>query len=176
MKIESTAFTQDDLQGFLDEMMDRERMLLAERLEQASARLSRIGPRIKAGGGNGEWSDHEVLAHVAVLSKFYGVLVHKITSGQVDEVNLLGNTNLRDAAGEQMAQIPPEELLRMVLTDHARTAKLLRTVDVSALRREVKTETRRMVTAEYLARFPLINHLEQHVAQLEKSLGGAPLS
>jgi hypothetical protein len=173
MKIESTAFTQTDLQGFLDEMLDRERILLAGRLERASERLSRIGPLIKAGGGEDEWSDHEVLAHIAVLSKFYGVLVHKITSGQVDEVNMLGNTNLRDAAGEQMAQIAPEELLRMILTDHARTAKLIRTVDVSALRREVKTETGRMVTAEYLARFPLINHLEQHVGQLEKSLGAA---
>jgi hypothetical protein len=170
MKIESTAFTQDDLQGFLDEMMDRERLLLAERLERASERLSRIGARIPAGGGDVEWSDHEVLAHIAVLSKFYGVLVHKITSGQVDEVNLLGNTNLRDAAGEQMAQIAPDQLLQMIQADHARTAKLLRTVEVSALRREVKTETGRMVTAEYLARFPLVNHLEQHVTQLEKNL------
>jgi hypothetical protein len=58
----------------------------------------------------------------------------------------------------------------MIQADHARTAKLLRTVEVGALRREVKTETGRMVTAEYLARFPLINHLEQHVAQLERSL------
>jgi hypothetical protein len=170
MKIESTAFTQADLQGFLDEMLDRERMLLADRLEQASERLSRIGPLVKPGGGEDQWTDHELLAHIAVLSKFYGVLVHKITSGQLDEVDLLGNTNLRDAAGEQMAQIEPAELLRMIQADHARTAKLLRTVEVSALRREVKTETGRMLTAEYLARFPLINHLEQHVAQLERSL------
>jgi hypothetical protein len=170
MKIESTAFTQADLQRFLDEMLDRERTLLADRLEGASERLLRIGPLVKAGAGEGEWSDHEVLAHIAVLSKFYGVLVHKITSGQVDEVSLLGNTNLRDAAGEQMAQIAPEELLRMILADHARTAKLIRTVEVSALRREITTETGRLVTAEYLARFPLINHLEQHVSQLEKSL------
>jgi hypothetical protein len=170
MKIESTAFTQADLQSFLDEMLDRERILLADRLERASERLSRIGPLVSKGGGEDEWTDHEVLAHIAVLSKFYGVLVHKITSGQVDEVDLLGNTNLRDAAGVQMAQIEPAELLRMVQADHARTAKLLRTVEVSALRREVKTETGRMVTAEYLARFPLINHLEQHVSQLEKGL------
>jgi Mycothiol maleylpyruvate isomerase N-terminal domain len=169
MKIESTAFTQADLQGFLDEMLDRERMLLADRLERASERLARIGALIRAGSGEDQWTDHEVLAHIAVLSKFYGVLVHKITSGQLDEVDLLGNTNLRDAAGEQMAQIEPAELLKMIQADHARTAKLLRTVEVSALRREVKTETGRMVTAEYLARFPLINHLEQHVAQLEKS-------
>ncbi len=170
MKIESTAFTQADLQGFLDEMLDRERMLLADRLERASERLSRIGRLVKAGVGEDQWTDHELLAHIAVLSKFYGVLVHKITSGHLDEVDLLGNTNLRDAAGEQMAQIEPAELLRMIQADHARTAKLLRTVEVSALRREVKTETGRMVTADYLARFPLINHLEQHVAQLENSL------
>jgi hypothetical protein len=171
MKIESTAFTQAELQGFLDEMLDRERMLLADRLERASGRLDRIGPLITSGHGEDEWSNHEVLAHIAVLSKFYGVMVHRITSGKLDEVNLLSNTNLRDVAGEQMAQTDPAELLRMVLGDHARTAKLIRTVEVSALRREVKTETGRMVTAEYLARFPLINHLEQHVEQLEKALG-----
>src|SRR5713226_3197976 len=99
MKIESTAFTQADLQGFLDEVLDRERMLLADRLERASERLSRIGRLVKAGGGEDQWTDHELLAHIAVLSKFYGVLVHKITSGQLDEVDLLGNTNLRECGG-----------------------------------------------------------------------------
>jgi hypothetical protein len=174
MKIESTAFTQADLQSFLDQQLERERNALADRLENASARLARIGPKIKAGSGGESWSEHEVLAHIAVLSKFYGVMVHKVASGQVAEIDMLGNTNLRDEAGEQMAAIEPPELLRMIETDHARTAKLLRTIEPAALRREAKVVGGRPVTAvsaEFLARYPLINHLEEHVEQLERALG-----
>src|ERR1700732_41685 len=98
MKIESTAFTLNDVQSFLNIQVDRERGLLSDRLERASTRLAKLAPRIKAGSGDDTWSDHEVLAHIAVLSKFYGVLVHRISSGQVTEVDLLGNVNLRDVA------------------------------------------------------------------------------
>ena len=171
MKIESTAYTRADLDNFLDELLDRERLVLADRLERASARLAEVGPRIKAGRGEGAWSDHEVLAHIAGLSKYYGVIVHRISSGQVSEVDLLGATNLRDVTIDQMAQIEPPELLRMTLADHARTVNLLRTVDASALRREAKDAGGRSVSAEFLVRLPLINHLEEHVDQLERSLG-----
>ena len=171
MKIESTAFTRDDVEQFLDEMLDHDRNLLADRLETASARLAALGPRIKEGRGETEWSHHEILAHIAVLSKFYGVLVHKISSGQMSEIDLLQNVNLRDVAGEQMAQIEPAELLRMTLADQARTLKLLRTVEPSALRRKAKLENGEMMSADEVARLPLVNHLEMHVDQLERALG-----
>src|SRR5229473_8269372 len=174
MKIESTTYTQADLQSFYEDLFERERNILADRLERVSARLARIGPAIKAGPGDSddsEWSDHEVLAHIAGLSKFYGVLIHRISSGQVDEVDLLSGTNLRDAAVEQLAQVVPSELLRNTLADHARTVKLLRTVEAASLRREVRDSGGDSVTAEFLARYPLINHLEEHVDQLERSRG-----
>jgi hypothetical protein len=171
MKIESTAFTRADVEQFIDGMIDHDRNLLADRLERASARLAALGPRIKAGGGEDEWSNHEVLAHIAVLSKFYGVLVHKISSGQMSEIDLLENVNLRDVVGEQMAQIEPAELLRMALGDQARTLKLLRTVEPASLRRKAKLENGEMMTAEEVARLPLVNHLEMHVDQLERELG-----
>jgi mono/diheme cytochrome c family protein len=121
MKIESTAFTRADVEQFLEGMLDHDRQLLADRLEKASSRLAALGPRVKAGPGGTEWSHHELLAHIAVLSKFYGVLVHKISSGQMSEIDLLENVNLRDVVGEQMAQIEPAELLQMALADQART-------------------------------------------------------
>src|SRR5229473_2327699 len=105
MKIQPTTYTQADLDNFLDELLDRERMVLADRLEKASARLAQVGPRIKAGRGEDAWSDHDVLAHIAGLSKFYGVIVHRISSGQLSEVDLLSGTNLRDATIEQLAQV-----------------------------------------------------------------------
>jgi hypothetical protein len=170
MKIESTAFTRADVEKFLDEMLDHDRQFLADRLEKASSRLAELGPRVVPGQSEGEWSPHELLAHIAVLSKFYGVLVHKISSGQMSELDLLENVNLRDVVGEQMAQIEPAELLRMALTDQARTLKLLRTAEPSSLRRQARQENGELINAADVARLPLINHLEMHVDQLERAL------
>jgi len=167
---ESTGYTQADLQGFYDDLYDHERLALADRLENVSTRLAIVGQRIKAGRGVDAWSDHEVLAHIAGLSKFYGVIIHRISSGKMTEVDLLSGTNLRDTAIEQMVETDPSELLRMTLADHARTVQLLRTIDAVSLRREANDSAGGTVTAEFLARFPLINHLEQHVDQLERSL------
>lgn len=170
MKIESPHFTLADVDAFLDEMQDHDRNLLADRLERASGRLAQVGPLVMAGRGNGDWSNHEVLAHIAVLSKFYGVLVHRISSGKMTELNLLGNVNMRDVAGDQMAQLEPAELLRMALADQARTLELLRTAAPASLRRVARIEDGSTMSAEEVARLPLINHLEMHVDQLEKSL------
>jgi hypothetical protein len=170
MKIESTGFTRTHVEQFLDEMLDHDRMLLSDRLERASARLAEIGPRVSAGPGNGEWSEHELLAHIAVLSKFYGVLVHKISSGQMADIDLLENVNLRDVVGEQMAQIEPAELLTMALSDQARTLKLLRTAEPSSLRRQARQENGELISAIEVARLPLVNHLEMHVDQLERAV------
>jgi hypothetical protein len=170
MKIESTAFTRTDVEKFLDEMLDHDRQMLADRLEKASARLAEIGPRVAAGHGEGEWSEHELLAHIAVLSKFYGVLVHKISSGQMAEIDLLENVNLRDVVGEQMAQIEPAELLQMALSDQARTLKLLRGAEPASLRRQARQENGELMSAIEVARLPLVNHLEMHLDQLERAV------
>lgn len=176
MKIESTSFTRVEVEQFLDEMQDHDRQDLAARLEQASARLAALGPQVTAGGGDTEWSQHELLAHIAVLSKFYGVLVHKISSGQMSELDLLQNVNLRDVLGERLAQIEPAELLRMALADQARTLNLLRAADASSMRRTAKQENGELISAEEVARLPLVNHLEMHLDQLERALAGTPTS
>jgi len=170
MKIESTAFTRAEVEKFMDEMLDHDRQILADRLEKASSRLAELGARVAMGSSDGEWSPHELLAHIAVLSKFYGVLVHKISSGQMTELDLLENVNLRDVVGEQMAQIEPAELLRMALGDHARTLKLLRTAEPASLRRQARQENGELVSAIDVARLPLVNHLEMHVDQLERAV------
>ena len=100
MKIESPAFTQDDVDRFETDLLEHERLALAERLEKVSERLAAVGPRVMRGGGAEGWSDHEVLAHIAVVSKFYGVIVHRISSGQMAEIDLLSFVNLRDVVGE----------------------------------------------------------------------------
>ena len=172
MKIESGAFTHADLHGFLDEFAAHDKDLLADRLERASARLVELGQRVTKGAGaaTGKWSAHEVLAHIAVLSKFYGVLVHKISSGQMQELDLLSNVHLRDTMGEQLASLEPSELIEMAVKDHARTIKLLRSVDMQSLRQAANLEDGTSITAEDVARLPLVNHLELHIEQLERAL------
>ncbi|HVC75572.1 MAG TPA: DinB family protein [Candidatus Micrarchaeaceae archaeon] len=192
MTNESTTFTATDLQGFLDEMIDHDRLALADRLQRASDRLAEYGPLVSAahgqkGGGSGAgsarpdalsgdvpppaaWSAHEVLAHIVVLSKFYGVIFHKVSSGKMTELDLLNNVGLRDAMDEQMAQIEPKELIRMALEDHARTIQRLHDADAASMRRVVKVDGGETMTAEEVARLPLISHLELHIDQLLRAL------
>jgi hypothetical protein len=172
MTNESTTFTATDLQGFLNEMIDHDRLALADRLQTASERLAEYGPLVMAGHGHddGTWSPHEILAHIVVLSKFYGVVFHKVSSGQMAELDLLNNVGLRDAMDEQMAQIEPKELIRMALEDHARTIKGLRAADAASMRRVVKVDAGQTMTAEEVARLTLISHLELHIDQLLRAL------
>jgi len=171
VKIESPAFTMDDVRSFMDSYQDRDRNLLADRLQRASDRLAEIAPRISAEKGDGDqWNAHEVLAHLAVVSKFYGVLVHRIASGKLSNLNLLEAVNLRDAAGHQMSQLEPAELLRMTLADHERTINTLRTAEPASLRRTAHVDDSTTMSAEEVARLPLITHLEMHIEQLEKLL------
>src|SRR5213080_1056496 len=161
----------DDFRSFMDSYQDRDRNLLADRLQRASDRLAEIAPRISAEKGDGDqWNAHEVLAHLAVVSKFYGVLVHRIASGKLSDMNLLEAVNLRDAAGKQMSELDPADLLRMTLADHQRTINTLRTADPSSLQNSARVDDGTTMTAEEVARLPLITHMEMHVEQLEKLL------
>lgn len=171
MKIESPAFTRDDIKAFMDEYLDRDRHVLADRLQRLSDRLAELGPRVKAQqGDDGEWNAHEVLAHLAVISKYYGVLVHRMASGKLPDLNLLEAANLRDVAGQQMLQLEPAELLKTTLADHQRTINTLRTVDPASLRNTARVDGGTTMTAEEVARLPLITHLEMHIDQLQTIL------
>jgi hypothetical protein len=171
MKIESPAFTAEDVKTFMNAYLDRDRNLLADRLQRVSERLAVLGPHVNAESSDEtEWNAHEILAHLAVVSKFYGVLVHRISSGQLSDLNLLEAVNLRDPTGHQMSQLDPSELLRVTLADQERTIKTLRTVDPASLRRSARVDGDMTMTAEEVARLPLITHLEMHIEQLEKML------
>ena len=171
MKIESPAFTLDDVRTFMSTYLDRERNILADRLQHASDRLATLAPSIKAeAGGERDWNAHELLAHLAVLSKFYGVLVHRVSTGQLPNMDLLEAVHLRDTVGHQMSQLEPGDLVRMTLADHERTIKTLREAEPESLRRSADLGEGITMTAEEIARLPLISHLELHLDQLEKLL------
>ena len=175
MKIESTAFGPSELHSFLNELRDRERRLLLDRLAAADRRLEALRPRLVDGpqGGAGEdWTAHEVLAHMAVLSKFYGVVAYRIATGRFTEFDLLGQVQLRDVAGEAAAAETAASLLDSMAADHARTAGFLNSADLDDLYREAGTGLPGLaMTAIEVLRLPLIGHLEGHLEQLESALG-----
>lgn len=174
MKIESTEYGWANFVAFLNDMQDHDRQGLADRLQRASDRLAEIGPRVKPGRSDGDdWSAVEVLAHIATLSKFYGVMVHRLVSGQINDLGMLQAAQMRDGAIDQASDTEPAELLRMTLADHARTIKELRTADAASLRRVAALrEGGATMTAEEIARLPLISHVEMHLDQLERVLAG----
>jgi DinB family protein len=175
MKIESPAFTLDDIRAFMASYRDRERNLLADRLQRVSDRVAELGPRVAraSNGDDPEWNAHETLAHIAVVSKYYGVLVHRIAGGTLEDMALLEAVNMRDAAGRQMSELDPLELVRLAVADQQRTLKMLRESDVASLEKSARMDDGTPMTAEEVARLPLISHLEMHVEQLENILENA---
>lgn len=175
VKLESPAFTMDDINAFMASYRDRERDLLADRLQRISERVAELGPRVvhEVNEEQSEWSPHETLAHIAVVSKFYGILVHRIAAGKLDDMQILDAVNMRDAAGREMAKLDPHELVRQTLADHQRTIKTLRESEVASLERSARMDDTTSMTAEEVARLPLISHLEMHVEQLEHMLESA---
>jgi DinB family protein len=172
VRIESPAFTERELQAFLDEVVDHERQRTAERLEADSTRLAALVTQglITRGDGQREWSGHDVLAHIAVLSKFYGVLIHQVGSGKRTEVDLLEQVQNRDVAGDQLSSLSPEQLLAIAQRDHQRTASYLRSADADAMQRRVGLYEGFTMSALEIAQLPLCAHLEVHLDQLERTI------
>lgn len=172
VKIESPDFTQVDVRAFLDETLDQEREHLARRLETSSARLAELVRRgIEDGGPRAEsWSGHDVLAHIVVLSKFYGMLVSQVGSGKMTDVDVLNAAQSRDVAAESLRSVPAEQLLRLTQRDHQRTAAYLRSADAAALARRATLYPGFTMSAQEIAALPLCAHLEIHLDQLERTL------
>ena len=118
----------------------------------------------------GEWSANEVLAHITVLSKFYGVLTYQVGSGKMTELDLLRQVQDRDVAGQQLSSLPPDQLLAFAQRDHQRTIAYLRSADAEAMKRRVVFSDRFSMSAEEIASMPLCAHLEIHLGQLERTL------
>lgn len=174
MKIESTGFTRDDMIGFATDLRDHERLALADRLEADSTRLAAVVERLDQAVPEGDgWSAHEVLAHIAVFSKFYGVLTYKVGRGEYHEIDLLDNIQKRDVLGERVARQPVATLLAAIQADHQHTVAFLRSADTEAMQRRAAFGEGVSMSAEEIARLLLVAHLEQHIAQLEKVTGNS---
>ncbi len=172
MKIESN-FTIDDVRGFMDGYLLRERDRLAGRLERIAEEIEKLAPLIKQErGGESDWSAHEILAHIAVVAKFYGVMFHRVAAGKMTEITLVESVNLRDVAGRQTAEQPPREIAAAARADIERTVQALRSASPATLRRTARIDDGTAMTAEEVARLPLVTHLETHVDDLKRLVAG----
>ena len=174
MRIESPAFTEREMRAFLDEAVDYERRRLADRLEADSARLGKLAPTLTLPQRGSEpsegWSAQEILAHIAVLSKFYGTVIYRVGSGKLSQIELLEAVQSRDPAGEQLSSLPPDQLLAMAQRDHQRTIAYLRSADAAAMQRRAVLYEGFSMSAAELTALPLCAHLEIHLDQLERAL------
>src|SRR5205807_8132655 len=105
MRIESTGFTEEDLEGFLQEAIAFERthakdgLTLADRLDAASARLTELVgemPPGEAGAESDEWTSRDVLVHIGILSGLYGWITEAIATQAQAEIDLMSFFSLRD--------------------------------------------------------------------------------
>lgn len=168
MKIESPGFTEVDVRAFLEETLELERLRLADRLEADSARLEQLVDQgIDAGEGE-QWSGHDILAHIVVLSKFYGVLTSQVGSGKMAGADLLGAAQARDVAAEPLLTRPAATLLEMAQREHRRTIAYLRQASPMDLARRATLLGDVSMSALEIATLPLCAHLEIHLDQLER--------
>lgn len=170
MKVESPDFTAVNVRAFLKEVLDHERLHLAGRLEADSARLAALVQQgVAQQSGDERWSGHEVLAHIVVLSKFYGALTSQVGSGKVNEVDLLGAAQARDVAAEPLLPLPAATLLQMAQREHRRTITYLRGATALDLARRVTMVGDVTMSAQEIASLPLCAHLEIHLEQLQQA-------
>jgi len=168
VKIESPDFTEGNVRAFLEETLEHERLRLADRLEADSARLKELVDQgVRAGAGD-QWSGQDILAHIVVLSKFYGVLTSQVGSGKMTEADLLGAAQARDVAAEPLLSRPAATLLEMAQREHRRTIDYLRGARATDLARRAKLLGDVSMSAQEIATLPLCAHLEIHLEQLER--------
>jgi DinB superfamily len=171
MQTESAAFTVADLPHFFEEILVWDAKATADRLQRGNQRMHELAPRIPDGAPEASegWNAKEVLAHIAVLSRAYGVFSYMVAKGKLTDLTMESVITQRDVVGAEMAARPVADIVAEADRQHQRTLKFLAEVTPEELLRTVKIEHGEL-TVEYLLRLPLVAHLEQHLDQLEKAL------
>jgi hypothetical protein len=176
MKQESADFTSADVPRFFGQLAELDIRQTAERLAAASRRMEALAAQIPDERGDGEtWNAKEVLAHVAVLSRAYGVFAYLVAHGRIGELNLGDIINQRDVVGEEMAQLSVAEIVAEAKKQHVRSLKFLSSATVEQWQTTCKTEFGEL-RVEGLIRLPLVVHLEDHLDQIERILAGETIA
>lgn len=172
MKIESTSWTEADIDSFVSDFFERERGQLIDRLKRVIERTEALVPSIAGQSrSDGEsWTALETLAHMVGSSQFFGWLIYQIAGKKQDVGDLMEMVKLRDVALPSAAQMPPEDLAKQLRDNVERTISYPETASFDDLRNTVAYGGRKL-SAEDLARLPLCSHLEEHLEQIREVAG-----
>lgn len=171
MKIESSEFTEEDIGGFTTDYFDLERKHLIARLKKIADETDALVPTIEArtDSAEQEWSAVETLAHMAMSAQFFGWLVHQLATQKEIEGDINELLKLRDVTLVEGAKLPVDVLGKQLRENIERTIEFLEKVPYDDLRNSVRYGGREM-TGEDTLRISYINHLEDHLDQIRKTL------
>ncbi|MGH9194777.1 MAG: hypothetical protein ACRD1T_03445 [Acidimicrobiia bacterium] len=171
MKIESTEFTPDVFDSFIEQYLTHEREHVKGRLLKVVEEVESMLPAIESRSAAAEekWSANETLAHMAVSTQFFGWLVHQVAKQEEIQGDIVEMLRMRDVAGSDASQKPSAELAKQLRDSIERTISFAGSVSVDELRNSIKYLSRDM-TAEDILRIPLCGHLEEHVEQLREAV------
>jgi hypothetical protein len=171
VKLESPAFTKSDFERFQAEVGDIEKWSVINRLRGASGRMLELAARVpdEPPTNDGEWNAKEVLAHIAVLSKGWGVLAYLIAKGRMPEVEAVTLVTQRDPLAAELLPLSPEKIAGEAATAQQRTVAYLERAPMEEFTAPVRWELG-ATTADHIFRTILVGHLEMHLSQLERML------
>jgi DinB superfamily len=160
------------------------------RLAAATAGFVALRPAVEAGrpwplhdvsqgdGPESAWGPTEVLAHVAEMLSFWLGEIERVVDGSVEPIPF-GRTIDDQVRRETIARdrtLPPVELVGRIETTAGRYARRLPEIGPAGLaRRGLHPVRGEMTVAAILERF-VVEHAEDHVAQLRDALGSTDAS
>ncbi|MGH2689787.1 MAG: DinB family protein [Actinomycetota bacterium] len=178
MHIRSPRFDEDDLYGFIHEVVEHEKarpldgLSVPDRLERVSERLADLAAFVGSAGTTpeGEWAPREIVAHMVLVSQVFGWAAVAVGEGEQTAIDVLTFLRLRDPAGAGFAELPLDELVQIAIAEHEALVGYLRYASPEALARRATVYPFPM-GPEQIALFHVCAHVEMHLAQLERALG-----
>jgi hypothetical protein len=174
MKIESTSFTSDDYDMFVEDYLERERAELIGRLQRIADDTEALLPRLSEAGSTSsdEWNPIETLAHMAVSAQFFGWVIKEVSKGNEIGDQMQELMKLRDPSIVEAVQKTPVELVEQLRSGIDKTTGFLAGVPYEDLRNAISFGSKQL-SAEDFTRLSFAHHLEDHVDQMRRALDGS---
>ena len=160
----------------LDDLIDRERLSLLDRLGRSERRLQELGAQVaeEPRSDRQEWTPKEVLAHIAMFTGFYVQVLRQVTDGELADLDLMRKFQGRDVLGRRLLRRAPQELLETATAAIADLIRWLHSASPAAFRRGCNADMGdpdpTFFSVSDLVRLPLCAHLELHLDELQEAL------
>jgi uncharacterized protein (DUF952 family) len=158
---------------------------LIQRLEAARRGIDALRPAVEhgepwpveaiaAGSGESEWSPTEVLAHVSEMLLYWKGEMERVLAGPTDPTPFgrVSSDPVRSLTVVRDATLPARELYGRIDSFAARYVERLPELTPAELARTGMHPARGLFTVPGLVERFAVSHLEEHVEQLRRTLGG----